>query len=235
MNRRTKGRIAVCHAVCRIFDSFGLQLPYGVRRLAEIVEELEQKFPCNRAHSDRVVEYAKAIVAELPIPDDNVATICHAACLHDVGKIGIPGEILRKPGPLTARERDIVRNHPRVAADLLRCLLYPEECIELIYYHHEWFNGHGYPCRAGGKSIPLGARVIAVADAFDAMTSDRPYRQAMTIDEASRELQDCAGSQFDPEVVEALTRAYEKGALVSQRNHQDRIVHDRYSWTRRSR
>lgn len=212
--RRTRVSLAVCHTVLAILDSFGVRRRKGQSQLAGVVEALEQKFPCSREHSDRVVEFSKVIADELPIPAEKVFTICQAARLHDVGKIGVPGEILTKPGPLTEQERRVIKTHPRVAANLLKRLFFPRECIDLVYHHHEWFDGNGYPGGAGGKDIPLGARVIAVADAFDAMISDRPYRKAMSVDDASRELQYCAGSQFDPDIVDAFTRAFQKGALA---------------------
>ncbi|MCL5961768.1 MAG: HD-GYP domain-containing protein [Chloroflexi bacterium] len=215
MNRR-RNRSADCHPIFSIFDSPDLRADAKPDNLAEVIEALEEKFPHNREHSDRVVEYARLIARELSIQGKHVITICRAACLHDVGKIAVPGEILTKPGALDEREREIIKRHPEAAARLLQALLYPQECIDLVYHHHEWFNGDGYPDHAEGSDIPLGSRVIAVADAFDAMTSDRPYRKAMSLEDAKKEICDCAGSQFDPEVVEALDRAHEKGILSNK-------------------
>jgi HD-GYP domain-containing protein (c-di-GMP phosphodiesterase class II) len=139
--------------------------------------------------------------------------IAQAAAMHDFGKIGVPNEILSKPDKLTEEEFAIVRQHPAIAAVVLQHLVYPNDWVSVVYHHHEWYNGEGYPAHRAGDDIPLGSRVIAVADAFDAMISDRPYRKAMSTAEAERELIACAGSQFDPEVVNAFRRAKRKGKL----------------------
>ncbi len=178
-----------------------------------LAKVLEEKDPYTQAHSNRVMTIAEVIANELGIDEQDVGKISQAAALHDVGKIGVPDEILTKPSKLTPEELVIVRQHPEIAAQMLRRLLYPVECVRLVYHHHEWFNGEGYPEHNAGEEIPLGSRVIAVADAFDAMTSDRPYREAISPDEAEKELLGCSGSQFDPQVVKALTKAKRKGRL----------------------
>jgi HD-GYP domain-containing protein (c-di-GMP phosphodiesterase class II) len=136
-----------------------------------------------------------------------------AALLHDIGKIGIPENILKKPGRLTSKEQNVVKLHPYVGVQILEPIDILEPIISIIYYHHERFDGKGYLEGLKGEQIPLGARVLAVADAFDAMTSDRPYRRALTVAEAIEELRRCSGSQFDPSIVKAFLKVVEKVAL----------------------
>lgn len=133
--------------------------------------------------------------------------IVDAAWLHDIGKLAIPPEVLYKPGPLTDSEWIEMRLHPARGADVLAMSTVPSGAAELVRQHHEWHNGSGYPARLAGRQIELGARFIGVADAYDAMTSWRPYRAARSTDEAIDELRSCAGSQFDPEVVELFIAA----------------------------
>jgi putative nucleotidyltransferase with HDIG domain len=181
--------------------------------LEALSRALGEKDPYTEAHSYRVRVYAEVIADELGVKDDAPEEISRAAVLHDLGKLGVPEEILAKPEELTHEEAIVIRQHPQIAADVLGELLYPDECVAYVYHHHEWFNGEGYPAHSAGDGIPLGSRVIAVADAFDAMTSDRPYRKAISLKAAEVELTACAGSQFDPEVVAAFRRARRKGKL----------------------
>jgi HD-GYP domain-containing protein (c-di-GMP phosphodiesterase class II) len=125
-----------------------------------------------------------------------------AASLHDLGKLAIPEEILRKPGPLTDAERLVLERHPQIGYRMLESLGV-DPVADWVLHHHERWDGAGYPSGLAGEAIPLGARVIFVADAFDAMTSDRVYRRKLSIDDALAELERCAGTQFDPNVVAA--------------------------------
>jgi HD-GYP domain-containing protein (c-di-GMP phosphodiesterase class II) len=126
------------------------------------------------------------------------------ALLHDVGKIGIQDAILLKPGALTDEEWAVMRRHPLIGAEILQRLTHLEGAREIVVAHQERWDGSGYPAGLKGTAIPLCARIFAVADAFDAMTSDRPYRKKMTYADARKEIERCAGTQFDPEVVEAF-------------------------------
>jgi HD-GYP domain-containing protein (c-di-GMP phosphodiesterase class II) len=146
-------------------------------------------------------------------PDD-VNNLVHAALLHDLGKVGIPDAVLLKPSALTEHERDIIRFHPDIAADILRGVEAMRDVLPCIVHHHERIDGKGYPRRLGGDAIPLGARIIAVADAYDAMTTDRPYRRALSVDVAKARLQEAAGTQFDAGCVGKFIELIDAGEAV---------------------
>ena len=133
--------------------------------------------------------------------------------MHDIGKLAIPGEVLLKPGPLEPGEHELVRAHPEVGAKLLRGIERVAQAIVCVLYHHERWDGGGYPLGLVGDEIPFEARVLAVADAFDAMTTNRPYRRALAESRAISELERCAGSQFDPVVVHAFADVWRNGEL----------------------
>jgi len=126
--------------------------------------------------------------------------------LHDIGKIGIPDAILLKPGPLTPEEWKVMHTHPEIGRRLIERIPFLRGAVPIVYSHHEKWDGSGYPRGLGGEDIPLGARIFAVVDAFDAMTFDRPYSKAITFDAAKAEIKRCAGTHFDPAVVEAFLR-----------------------------
>jgi putative nucleotidyltransferase with HDIG domain len=155
------------------------------------------------SHSARVAELAARVAARLGLDQEQIELSRLAGSLHDLGKLAIPEEILRKPGPLTEPERLVLERHPQIGFRMLDSLGI-EPVAEWILHHHERWDGDGYPDRLPGPLIPLGARIIFVVDAYDAMTSDRVYRGRLSPDEALAELQRCAGTQFDPEVVSAL-------------------------------
>lgn len=157
-----------------------------------------------QGHSERVMEYSLKAGAALSISDEEAQVLQYAGALHDVGKIIIDSNVLNKPGPLTTGEWEVMHTHPSVGAKLLKEIPYLERAAELVLRHHERYDGTGYPDRLRGEAIPLGARIIAAAEAFDAMTTDRPYRQALSIDTAVKELNKCAGSQFCPVAVKGL-------------------------------
>jgi len=161
------------------------------------------------AHLKRVAVYATSLAKALGLNDVEVDLVKQASLLHDVGKIGIKESILEKPGKLTPEEFAQVQKHPVIGRNILSEFRTLDSILPLVVHHHEHYNGRGYPYHCTDGEIPLGARIIAVADAFDAMTSDRPYRPAMTPDEAVAELKRCAGSQFDPEVVEVFLNVME--------------------------
>ncbi|MBE3574205.1 MAG: HD-GYP domain-containing protein [Firmicutes bacterium] len=157
-------------------------------------------------HSDRVARYAFQIAAELQLPPPGQREIYLAGLLHDLGKIGVAFRTLHKPDRPTPAEWEQIRQHPVLGFQILKDFPEFAEISIMVLYHHEWFNGQGYPDGLRGKQIPLGARILCVADSFDAMTSERPYRPAMSQMEARHELVAMAGKQFDPEVVDALLR-----------------------------
>jgi len=138
------------------------------------------------------------------------------ALLHDIGKIGVPDNILRKPAALSEAEWVTMRKHPEFGARIVAGIPFLEDVARIVRHHHERWDGRGYPDGLAGEDIPLGARIFAVADSFDAMTSDRPYRRAMTIDEARAEVARCRGTQFDPTVADAFARiGHERLARVA--------------------
>jgi HD-GYP domain-containing protein (c-di-GMP phosphodiesterase class II) len=160
-------------------------------------------------HSARVANCVRDTAVQMCIPDDETENIVLAASLHDIGKIGVPDQILLKPGKLTEEEFAWVRKHPEWGWMAVRNVDGFHEAALLLLHHHERLDGSGYPSRLRGSEIPLGSRLISIADSFDALTTNRPYRQARTCDEALNELQRCAGTQFDPYVVDAFCAAIE--------------------------
>ncbi len=162
---------------------------------------IDAKDPYTHGHSRRVTGYCELIARRMSLEEGEVERIRNAAILHDIGKIGLRLESLNKPHPLSAEERQIFQTHPQKGCKILAPINFFEELMPIIYHHHEHFDGRGYPEGKIAEKIPLGARILAVADAYDAMTSDRPYRKAMTLGEAIDELRENAGTQFDPEVV----------------------------------
>lgn len=167
---------------------------------------IDAKNPCTQGHSARVGLLAVALAATLGLPPDQIARIERAALLHDVGKIGVGDAILLKAEPLDPAERAAVAAHPLIGAQMLRGIESLASLVPGVLHHHERYDGTGYPAGLAGSDIPLDARVIAVADAYDAMRTDRPYRAARSPLAALHELERCRGSHFDPDVVDAAVR-----------------------------
>ena len=157
-----------------------------------------------QAHSRRVRGYSLAIARAHGVPEDRLRDIEHGVLLHDIGKIGIPDAILLKPGPLTAAEWAIMRTHPEIGRQVIEKVPFLRGAVPIVYHHHERWDGTGYPQGLRGDAIPLGARIFSVADALDAMTFDRPYSRAVPFDAARNEIRRCAGTQFDPAVVDTF-------------------------------
>jgi putative nucleotidyltransferase with HDIG domain len=157
-----------------------------------------------QGHSIRVVEYALMVANSMGVEDPEIGWIRQGALLHDIGKIGVPDAILRKPGKLDADEWIEMRKHPEHGYQMLRHIRFLEPALEIVLSHQERYDGSGYPRGLAREQIPLGARIFAVVDCFDAMTSDRPYRAALPIETAREEVRTHAGTQFDPAVAEAF-------------------------------
>jgi putative nucleotidyltransferase with HDIG domain len=172
--------------------------------LTTIMSAIDAKDPAMRGHSQRVTEYALLAAAYFTLTPEEKETLEYAGMLHDIGKIGIDSRILNKSDALTPPEWEIVRQHSAIGANLLRQIPLLEKASEIVRYHHERYDGEGYPEGLKGEDIPLGARLIAVANAYDAMTTDRSYRPAMTIERSIEELHKNAGIQFCPLAVKAL-------------------------------
>ena len=158
------------------------------------------------SHSRRVHGYSLALARAHGVPDDQLADLAHGVLLHDIGKIGIPDAILLKPGSLTPDEWQIMRTHPEIGKRLIEKIPFLHNAIPVVWCHHEKWDGTGYPRGLKGEAIPLNARIFSVVDAFDAMTFDRPYSKAIAFEAATAEIKRCAGSHFDPQVVESFLR-----------------------------
>jgi len=169
---------------------------------------IDAKDHYTRGHSQRVMEYTLMGAMPLSLPRDEMDVLEYAGILHDIGKIGIADSILSKDGQLTDREWEIMRQHPLIGSDMLKDIPFLEKAKVLILHHHERYDGSGYPNGISGEDIPLGARLIAIADAFDTMTTDRAYRAALSVDRAIKELVRYSGTQFCPIALEAFISGY---------------------------
>jgi putative nucleotidyltransferase with HDIG domain len=165
---------------------------------------LEAKDPYTKGHSVRVAEYSLRISKEMLLDEVYTEKLVHAALLHDIGKIGVHEDILNKPSRLSDEEYDKVKQHPSIAAQILSGYDAFKDLNEIVIAHHERYDGDGYPYGLKGEEIPLGARILSVADTFDAVTSDRVYRRGMSLNEAKKILVEEKGKQFDPYIVEAF-------------------------------
>ncbi len=188
------------------------RLFYGAIRT--LVATIEAKDHYTKGHTERVTTYALQIADEMHFSPEETETLQLASLLHDVGKIGIPEKILKKPGKLTPGEYEIMKRHPAIGAEIVGNIDNIERVRRIVLEHHEKWDGTGYPAGLRGKEAVLGARVLAVADAYDAMTSTRSYRRNFSEDEVIKEFKRCAGFQFDRDVVRAFFRAYKKGKIV---------------------
>jgi putative nucleotidyltransferase with HDIG domain len=178
--------------------------------LASLSNALEAKDAVTSQHTEEVVRLAVAVAAELNLELEQVRNVELGAVLHDIGKVRVPEAILNKPGPLTEDEWAVMRTHPEVGEQILRPIQSLQAILPIVRHHHERWDGTGYPDKLIGRAIPLGARIVAVCDAYRAMTEDRPYRAALGEAEARKELKLGAGSQFDSECIEALLRALDR-------------------------
>ena len=168
---------------------------------------VDAKDSYTRNHSDRVSYYSLLIAKKLNLPEEELEIVRNGGLFHDIGKIGIPDAILQKTAKLTDEEYDDIKNHPSIGAHILAPAKIFENIIPMVKHHHERFDGRGYPSGLAGEDIPLYARIVAVADTFDAMTSDRSYRPRFTLYKALDELENCKGTQFDPMLVDLFILA----------------------------
>ncbi len=179
-----------------------------------LAKAIEKRDYYTAGHTDRVTEYAIKTGEQLNWPKERLAVLELAGHLHDVGKIGVPDAVLNKPGKLTAEEFEMMKAHPEIGEQIIRGNDFLESLLPYILYHHERYDGKGYPKGLAGEAIPIEGRLLAVSDAFDAMTSSRPYRKGMDPEAAIGEIKRCSGTQFDPKIAEVFLEAWDAGALL---------------------
>lgn len=173
---------------------------------AALSTALDARDSYTRGHSVRVSEYSGKLAKLLGLSDEEVELIKYVGLLHDVGKVGMSDSLLKKEGPFTYNEYEEMKKHSEIGADIIKVMKFLGKGEQWVRHHHERWDGTGFPDRLAAEEIPLGARIIACADAFDAMTTDRPYKEKMSYEEAKEELLRCSGTQFDPKVVEAMLK-----------------------------
>lgn len=178
-----------------------------------LADAIEQRDPYTGGHIQRVTLYSQAIAKYLQLKPLERKWLKITSVLHDIGKIGIEDHILKKPTRLSPKEFDLIKHHSDIGAKIIGHIRQLKEIVPGVKYHHEQINGKGYPDGLRGKDIPILAKIVAVADTYDAMTTDRPYRKAMEKEAAIEELKRCSGTQLDKEVVEAFIHAYRKGEI----------------------
>ncbi len=185
-----------------------LQLTY-VTTLKTLISIMEAKDPYTKGHTERVAMYSMQIAERMGLKHEKRRMIAFGALLHDIGKLGLREEVLHKREALTEEEWEIMKSHPTIGAAIVENMEFIPGAVDIVRYHHESWDGRGYPDQLVGEDIPMGARIVAVADAFDAMTTDRSYRRALSVDEAMRRLKSGAGTQFDPVVVHEFAEVIE--------------------------
>ena len=188
----------------RSFELYTKMRKVYLDTIRALAAAIDAKDPYTKGHSERVAEMSLALAQELNLSDKDIENIEYTALLHDIGKIGVADNILGKKSSLTDKEFDKIKEHTVIGAKIIEPVDFLKNSYEAIYHHHEKYNGKGYPDGLKSEDIPLSARIIAVADAYDAMGSDRPYRKKLNKDKILKELKDQSGKQFDPEVVKAL-------------------------------
>jgi putative nucleotidyltransferase with HDIG domain len=205
-----------------------LERSYDVT-LEALGDALDLKDAETEGHSKRVTAFTIAIARALGLPKEDISVIARGAFLHDIGKMAIPDNILRKPGKLTHEEMLIMREHCYRGYQMLRKIPFLSEACDIVYSHQEKFDGTGYPRGIRGEEIPLGARIFSLADTLDAITCDRPYRKAQSLEAARAEIKRCAGTQFDPDIVEVFLRMPDNIWEDLRREINDQIYRFAYS------
>jgi len=180
-----------------------------------LAEAIEKRDPYTGGHTKRVLEISLKIAEEMGIDDTLKENLKMSALLHDIGKIGIDDTVLRKQGGLDDEEMSLIKRHPEIGADIVKHIKKLQDVLPGILLHHEKLDGSGYPYGYEGEEIPLIARIVAVSDAFDAMVSDRPYRKGLSIEKAKSELVKNKGTQFDPDVVDALLNVLNRDERIN--------------------
>jgi putative nucleotidyltransferase with HDIG domain len=180
-------------------------------------------------HSQRVTAYTISIAKKVPVPLPYLTVLARAAFLHDIGKMAIPDKILRKTSPLDDSEKQILRTHCEIGYNMLTRIPFLREAADIVLAHHEFFDGTGYPRGLRGEQIPLGARIMFIANALDSMLSDCPYRNALPMSQAREEIRRCAGTQFDPKIVEVFRSIPENHFIELRENLGSpfRLTHSR--------
>ena len=202
-----------------ILDNTRLKIEYGrrdvyLKTITALTSAIDAKDTYTRNHSRNVAEYATVLGKELGLSSEELMNIHYGAILHDIGKIGVPEAILNKPGRLTPDEFQAIKAHPTIGANILAPIDFLGEALNIVRYHHEHYDGNGYPANLQGESIPYAARIVGIADAWDAMTSHRSYRRALSVKTAVQELHKGAGRQFDPLMVKVFTELINKKRLL---------------------
>lgn len=189
---------------------------YGTIESLRLAVDAKDAYTKN--HSDRVSYYSVMIGKQLGLSDNELEILKQGALFHDIGKIGIPDAILQKPGKLTDEEYDDIKNHPSIGAKILAPAKIFSDLVPMVLHHHERYDGRGYPVGLSGEDIPLMARIVCVADSFDAMTSDRSYRPRFKVIDALEEVEKCKGAQFDPLVVDAF--------MIALRENKAKVIEE---------
>lgn len=181
-----------------------------VETIRALARAIDARDPCTAGHSDLVSSFAVAIATEMGLSAEEIKDVEFAGLLHDIGKLGVSESILNKPGPLDTREMAEMEKHPFLSAQIIKPIEFLRDVVPMVYHHHERYDGLGYLDGLSGQHIPLGARIIAVADAFEAMTSERPYRTALSLKHALQQLRQGSGTHFDPRIVTALVQVIDR-------------------------
>jgi HD-GYP domain-containing protein (c-di-GMP phosphodiesterase class II) len=188
-----------------------------VKALRNLVKAIDRRDSYTRFHSDHATRMAIRLGTELGLPDEMMQALAIGGPIHDLGKIVVPDEILRKPGPLTVDERRAMEEHPVMGAAITAAVTDLDSVVNLVRHHHERYDGEGYPGRLKGKEVPLATRLFSIADAYSAMTTDRPYRKGLTLEMAVEEIRRGGGTQFDPELADAFAAMVERAAAEEAR------------------
>ncbi|KKM68775.1 hypothetical protein LCGC14_1457480, partial [marine sediment metagenome] len=214
---------SLCHQLARLDAKFKRLF---VDAIGGLVSALEARDIHTANHSAKVRRYAAMIAQQMKLPERAVQHIARAAMLHDIGKIGLPDSVLLKEGALTDEEWRLVQTHPVMSVRIMEGMAFLDQEIPAVRYHHEWYDGRGYPEGAVATAIPLSARILAVADAFDAMTSTRVYRGGRSIENAVAELRAGKDTQFDPAVVDAFLAVLAAGKIDEQILQEEQTLRD---------
>lgn len=178
--------------------------------LSALTNAIDAKDSYTRGHSDRVTELSVRLAKEAKLDNSDLEKIRLGGMLHDIGKIGIPESILNKPGRLDDQEFEVIKSHPVLGVSILGSVEFLQNVVPIIKHHHERYDGRGYPDKLNGAEIPYLARIVSIADTYDAMTTNRPYRKALTIEESLREIERCKGTQFDPELADLFIQMIQR-------------------------